>query len=126
MKYTIAIALCAFALSATAQEPPIPAYEGCTLAWDYPETQTHSGFRFTIDGETGSTTIGKAARQIKCNQTNLKGKPFGPYTISLVAVSDPPGKDSSPAKLNIMYLARPQLQPPTRVRITSEWEVSAQ
>lgn len=99
-----------------------PAYEGGAFAWDYPaNAANHAGFRLTIDGVTGNTPIGKDIRQIKFADTILAGKPFGPYTVKLIATAVAPAANSPPATAKIEYQARPQLQPPTNTRTILEW-----
>ncbi|NCU21667.1 hypothetical protein EOM89_13370 [Candidatus Falkowbacteria bacterium] len=110
------------AAATAAAQTVVPAYEGCALAWDYPQnTANHRGFSLSLDGVTGSTQIGKDLRQIPCTDTPLKGKPFGPYTLRLVATASSPATHSPPAVLRIDYQARPTLLAPTNIRTTLEW-----
>jgi hypothetical protein len=108
---------------ALAQTASVPAYEGAAFAWDYPSnTPNHTGFRLTVDGITGNTQIGKDVRQIPLADTVLKGKPFGAYTVKLIAVAISPAVNSAPAVLAIDYLARPTLPMPTKIRTILEWQ----
>jgi hypothetical protein len=100
----------------------VPAYEGGAFAWDYPaDAANHAGFRLNIDGITGSTQIAKDLRQIKLTDTLLSGKPFGPYTVRLVATATAPATNSTAAVLKIDYQARPSLITPTNTRVILEW-----
>jgi hypothetical protein len=101
----------------------VPAYEGGGFAWDYPAAvPNHGGFALTVEGIAGSTAIAKDARQIKIVDTVLAGKPFGAYTVRLIATAISPAKDSAPAVRAIDYKARPQLAPPTNTRTILEWQ----
>jgi hypothetical protein len=116
------LALGALAAPAASAQTLVPAYEGCAIAWDYPAaTAHHKGFALSLDGVTGRTEIGKDLRQIPCADTPLKGKPFGTYTLKLVATANSPALESSAAVLRIDYQARPTLVAPTNIRTTLEW-----
>lgn len=115
-------ALGALAAPVASAQTLVPAYEGCAIAWDYPAaTANHKGFALSLDGVTGRVQIGKDLRQIPCADTPLKGKPFGPYTVRLVATAASPALDSAAAVLRIDYQARPTLVAPTTIRTTLEW-----
>jgi hypothetical protein len=108
--------------SAMAQTASVPAYEGCTLAWDYPaDVEHHRGFALAIEGVAGNTQIAKDARSIACSAIGLTA--FGPYTLRLRATATSPARNSAPVVIAIEYQPRPQLQPPTNIRVTLEWEV---
>ena len=115
-------AVLALAVSVASAQTLVPAYEGCAIAWDYPAaTAHHKGFALSLDGVAGLMQIGKDLRQIPCADTPLKGKPFGTYTLKLVATANAPALDSPAAVLRIDYQARPTLVAPTHIRTTLEW-----
>lgn len=100
----------------------VPAYEGGSFAWTYPAAAPNlSGFKLTIDGVAGSTTVGKDIREIKFDATGLKGKPFATYTVKLTATAAPPAVDSVAVPIVVEYQARPQLVPPTGFKVIFEW-----
>lgn len=118
----IAALLLLVATAAASAQTLVPAYEGCAIAWDYPAAQTnHKGFALSLEGVSGATQIGKDLRTIPCADTLLKGKPFGPYTLRLIATANSPAVSSPPAVLRIDYQARPTLVAPTNIRTTLEW-----
>jgi hypothetical protein len=102
-----------------------PAYEGCTIAWDYPEgVADHKGFVLSIDGVGAPIELPKEQRTIPCADSQLGDAAFGAYTVSLVASAEGISLDSLPATLDIEYLPRPRLDMPSSITITLEWKLT--
>lgn len=108
-------------LTAPAQ-PVVPAYEGCVIAWEYPDgVAHHQGFALSLAETPEVVTIAADRRAIACADTPLATRPLALYTLRLVATARPPARDSAPAELRVESLARPTLITPTALRITLEW-----
>ena len=99
---------------------PVPAYEGCTLAWDYAEEEQPKigGFGVFV-GDRRMTGLGPAERSIPCNDLGLT---FGETVLLKVRAWGVNGGHSEWATLEAVYMPTPVVAPPTRVRLQWEWE----
>jgi hypothetical protein len=116
--------LLSFPVFAQQQEELIPAYEGSTIAWNYPsDTPNHRGFRLSIDTISGNTQFAKDVRSTTLDNTVINGLPFGIYTMRLIATANSPALNSAPAVIKIDYQPRPVLPTPSNITIQLEWKV---
>jgi hypothetical protein len=106
-------------LAADATEP-VPAYEGCTLAWDYDEATAHlvESFFINVDERTGHAQVGGPARSIPCSTLNLT---LGSTHLLKVRAYSTSLGYSAPAEITVAYQPKPTLTAPTNIRVQLEW-----
>ncbi len=119
----VSIGVLAFgAWYSVAQAQSVPAYEGCTLAWDYSEEdQAKIGGFGVFVGERRVTGLGPAERSIPCDALGLT---FGETVLLKIRAWGINGGHSEWATLEAVYMPTPVVAPPTRVRLQWEWESS--
>jgi hypothetical protein len=103
------------------QAEPVPAYLGCSLAWDYPEEAASRLGGFGIfDGESRLGQVDPEIRVIPCADLDLS---IGPHLIGVRAWDKDSGVHSAMAQLAIDYRGEPLDMPaPTNVRIQLQLE----
>ena len=106
--------------AAAADGSTVPAYVGCTFAWDYPEDQAHlvQSFGIHVDGKPGSIALGKAARSYPCDSI---ANGFGPQLWKIRAWSKELGH-SKFAEIMVDYQEKPEFAAPTGISIILEWK----
>ena len=103
-----------------AHAEPVPAYEGCTLAWDYDESVAHlvESFFFNVDTRPGHTQVGGQARSIPCATLNLT---LGNIHLLKVRAHSKSLGYSPFAEITVAYQPKPAMVAPTNIRIQLEW-----
>ena len=103
-----------------AHAEPVPAYEGCTLAWDYPEAQASlvQSFGIHIDNRTPSIPLGGSARSIPCADLGLT---LGQTHLIKVRAWNRQLGHSPFAEITVKYQSRPEMVAPTNIRVQLEW-----
>jgi len=103
-----------------AHAEPVPAYQGCTLAWDYPDdAQAQIGGFGVFVGDRRAAAAKPEARSVPCDDLGLT---FGETVLLKVRAWGLNGGHSEWATLEATYLPTPVVAPPTRVRLQWEWE----
>ena len=104
------------------QQIPIPAYEGCTFAWDYSEEQAHlvDTFGIHVEGRAGSIAVGKVARSLSCDM--IARGTYGIQTWKIRAWNKNFGH-SPFASILVDYQPKPQMLAPSNITIQLEWKV---
>ena len=103
-----------------AMAEPVPAYEGCTLAWDYPPEQAAlvQSFGVHIDAREKSIPVAGTARSIKCAELGLV---LGQEHLIKVRAWNKDLGHSPFAEIRVKYQVKPTMPAPTNIRITLEW-----
>ena len=118
MNYPLLITLAAIAAPTLAA--PIPAWEGCTLAWDYPADANIGGFGVFRDGAKATQTPPEA-RSVPCADLGLV---LGPQTLGVRTWDAATGRHSDMAEISVDYRGEaPEVPAPTVIRIEMMWEV---
>lgn len=105
-----------------AMAAPVPAYAGCTLAWDYsPEDQALIGGFGVFVGDRRAGTVAPDARRFPCDDLGLAIGETATIKVRAWGIS---GGHSEWATLEATYLDPPMIPAPSRIRMTWEWETA--
>lgn len=106
----------------TVSAEPVPAYVGCTLAWDYSvEDQARIGGFGVFRNDTRATTTAPSARSVPCDALGLT---IGEAATIKVRAWGIDGGHSPWATLDVIYLDPPVIPAPSRTRTVWEWETA--
>ncbi|NCA73201.1 MAG: hypothetical protein EOM91_24770 [Sphingobacteriia bacterium] len=105
-----------------AMAEPVPAYRGCTLAWDYSaEDQALIGGFGVFVGDRRAGTVAPDARTFPCDSLGLT---IGETALIKVRAWGIGGGHSEWATLEATYLEPPVVTPPARIRL--EWIIETE
>jgi hypothetical protein len=105
-----------------AMAEPVPAYRGCTLAWDYSiEDQAKIGGFGVFRGDTRVSSVAPNVRTFPCDDLGLAIGETATIKLRAWGIS---GGVSPWASIELTYRELPIIPAPSRIRTIWEWEVA--